>query len=66
MAMAMAMANDEKFCGRTHAKHEETLFVRRMFLIEELNTKFVEENRFRFFKRHLILFEIYLNASVKG
>jgi hypothetical protein len=28
-----------------------------MILIEELNAKFVEENRFRFFKRHLVLFE---------
>ena len=29
-----------------------------MILIEELDAKFVEKNRFRFFKRHLMLFEI--------
>jgi hypothetical protein len=29
-----------------------------VILIKELNAKFVEENRFRFFKRHLMFFEI--------
>ena len=29
-----------------------------MFLVEELNAKFIEEDCFRFFKRHLMLFEI--------
>ena len=29
-----------------------------MIFIEELNAKFVEENRFRLLKRHLMFFEI--------
>ena len=52
------MTDDEELCASAHTKHQEAFLVGCMFFIEELNAKFIEENRFRFLKRHLMLFEI--------
>lgn len=55
---SFAMTDDEQLCPRTHTKHQKTLFVGRVILIEELNAKFVEKYRLGFFKRHLMFFDI--------
>ena len=47
---ALAMANNEEFGFRTHPQQQETLLVRGMIVVKELNREIVIKNGLRLFK----------------
>src|ERR1700741_1839547 len=56
--LALAMADDEQFVTGTHAQQQESLLVRRMLFVKELDGELVIEDRFRLIERDMVLSEI--------
>src|SRR6478735_5996867 len=54
----LAVAYQQKICFRTHAEHEEAIFLRSMLFIEKLHSKVVKEDGLSLLEGDLVLLEV--------